>query len=304
MKLYNWKEFQDLNELVRLKREQGVSIGVALPVCNEEGTIGKTIEVIRSCGSLIDQVIALDSASHDKSKAICQGYKVPFFEDVETAAEIQIPLQRGKGWNLWASTYYLDTDIILWIDSDIQNIDQRFIAGLAGPFLRDSRTDFVKGYYTRPRGDARVTELMARPLISLLFPELKGFIQPLSGEYGGRRSVLERMTFYSGYSVEMVLLIQVALTLPEDSVAQIHLGERIHQLQEVPSLGKMSANILFTVVEIAQQLGRIGVLPASDRLLSQYESAEEDEFHAVDIPINDVMLPSMANIDKYREKRS
>lgn len=303
MKFYNWKEFKDLEELLRLKQEQKVTIGVALPVCNEDETIGKTIEIIRSCGTLVDQIIALDSASHDQSEAICRKYDVPFFKDADTAATVGVPLNRGKGWNLWSSLYHLNTDIVLWIDSDIQNIDRRFITGLAGPFLKNPKIDFIKGYYTRPKGDARVTELMARPLISLLFPELKVFIQPLSGEYGGRRSVLEHMTFYSGYSVEMALLIQATTTLPEDNIAQVHLGERIHQLQDVPSLGKMSANILFTVIEMAQQMGKVGALPISDRLLSQYVSPTEDEFELVDIPINDTALPPMVMTKKYAEKR-
>lgn len=304
MKFYNWQNFQNVEDLIRLKVEQGVTIGVALPVCNEEKTIGKTIEVVRSCGSLIDQVIALDSASHDESALICRQYGVPFFKDAETAEEMNVTLERGKGWNLWSSLYHLNTDIVLWLDSDIQNIDQRFILGLAGPLLRDPRIDFVKGCYTRPKGDARVTELMARPLISLLFPELKDFIQPLSGEYGGRRKILERMKFYSGYSVEMALLIQAVLTLPQDKITQVYLGERIHKLQDIPSLGKMSANILFTVTEMAHQLGRIGALPKSDRLLRQYDSVGGCEFKTVDIGIVDKILPPIATIPKYIEKMS
>ncbi len=304
MEFCNWRDFKSIDDLVRLKTEQGVTIGVALPVCNEEKTIGKTIEVVRSCGSLIDQVIGLDSASHDESALICRQYDVPFFEDAETAKEMNVALERGKGWNLWSSLYHLNTDIILWLDSDIQNIDQRFILGLAGPLLQDPRIDFVKGCYTRPKGDARVTELMARPLISLLFPELKDFVQPLSGEYGGRRRILEQMKFYSGYSVEMALLIQVVLTLPHDKISQVYLGERIHKLQDIPSLGKMSANILFTVIEIAHQLGRIGSLPKSDRLLRQYDSADGHEFKNVDIGIIDKILPPIATIPKYIEKMS
>lgn len=299
MKLFNWENFSNLEDLLKLKGEQGVTIGVALPVCNEGKTIGKTIDVIRSCGSLVDEIIALDSASHDESGDICKNYGIPFIDDQATAQKLGINLSRGKGWNLWSSLYYLNTDIVLWIDSDIQNIDTRFITGLAAPFLIDKEIQFVKGCYNRPRGDARVTELMARPLISLFFPELKDFIQPLAGEYGGRRKILEQMKFYSGYSVEMALLIQTVKMLLPGQIAQVYLGERIHKLQEVPSLGKMSASIFRTVLEMAQEQGRLGSIPATDGILRQYAMDGSTNFRPIDIDIADKCLPAMSTMDAY-----
>jgi glucosyl-3-phosphoglycerate synthase len=125
----------------------------------------------------------------------------------------------GKGEALWKSLHVLDGDIVAWIDTDISNIQPRFVYGLLGPLLREPRIQYVKGFYQRPirqgdilqaEGGGRVTELMARPLINLFFPELSGMIQPLSGEYAGRRSLLERMPFFTGYGVEIGLLIDIA----------------------------------------------------------------------------------------------
>lgn len=302
MRFFNYEHFNDLNFLLELKRGQGVRIGVALPVCNEEKTIGRTIEIIQSCGALVDETIALDSGSHDESSDICKRYGIPMIDDSETAQKFGIPLSRGKGWNLWSSLYHLDTDIILWIDSDIQNIDSRFITGLVGPLLVNKELQFIKGCYNRPKGDARVTELMARPLISLFFPELKDFIQPLSGEYGGRRATLERMEFYSGYSVEMALLIQTIKMLSADEIAQVYLGERIHKLQDVPALGKMSASILKTVLRMASEHDRIHILSSIDEPLYQYVMDGTSSFKSIDIHITDVCLPPMITINSYLEK--
>jgi glucosyl-3-phosphoglycerate synthase len=125
--------------------------------------------------------------------------------------------------------------------------------------IEDNKIKFVKGYYHRPKGDARVTEIMVRPFISMIFPELNGFIQPLSGEYGGRRSFLEKINFYSGYSVEMAVLLQAFFGLKNYEIVQSYLGKRIHELQSVISLGKMSSNILYTLFEIANDKRRINL---------------------------------------------
>lgn len=148
-------------------------------------------------------------------------------------------------------------DIVAWIDTDIVNIHPRFVYGVIGPLLLDPRVQLVKGFYRRPLrvGDrmqagsgGRVTELAARPLFNLFYPELSGIVQPLSGEYAGRRSAVEQVPFFSGYGVETGLLIDVLERFGLSAIAQVDLRERVHHNQPLEALGKMSFSIIQVVV--------------------------------------------------------
>jgi len=301
MRYFKYQEFT-LRKLVSEKKDKGLTIGLALPVCNEEGTLGKTIEVIRSCGELVDELIVIDSNSKDKSKAICKKMGVSFVDDTRASKDLGVELIRGKGWNLWASLYYLNTDIIIWIDSDIENISKQFITGLVGPMIIDTKIDFVKCYYERPKGDARVTEIMVRPFLNFFFPKTKNFVQPLSGEYGGRRSFLEQLFFSSGYGVEVSLLIQTSYRLRTTAYAQSYLGKRIHRLQDVPALGRMGASILYTLLHIADEMNLISIKSRINKTLQQYTSSDGRNFIAVKFNVADQMLPPMITLKAYDAK--
>lgn len=301
MKQYDYRSF-DFDQLLSLKRTMGTTVGVGLPVCNEEQTIGPTLDMLVSCQPLVDAIVVLDSGSNDGTERITQEKGIRFVPDARTAEALGISLARGKGWNLWSSLYHIDTDIVLWIDADIQNIDQRFVVGLLGPLLTEPALKVIKGYYKRPRGDARVTELMARPLISRFFPQLEEFVQPLSGEYGGRRGTLEQMSFYSGYSVEMAVLIQCISLMP-DQIAQVYLGERIHELQEIAPLGRMSASILSTVLTMAAERKLLKDLSGSGGGLRQYVSDDGERFLPISLDIGDTPLPAMATIPAYKSAK-
>jgi glucosyl-3-phosphoglycerate synthase len=147
----------------------------------------------------------------DRTRAIAESLKIPVYVHQEVLPERGA--RSGKGEALWKSLYLTTGDILIWIDTDIVNIHPRFIYGLLGPLIMHPEIQFVKGFYRRPikvnnrqqaGGGGRVTELTARPLLNLFFPELSGLIQPL-GEYGGRRTALEQMPFSSGYGVEIGL---------------------------------------------------------------------------------------------------
>ena len=142
---------------------------------------------------------------------------MPVFQHADILPELGSHI--GKGEALWKSLHVLDGDIV---DLDRHRHQQHPAAlratACSGPLLRESRIQYVKGFYQRPiregdkllsEGGGRVTELMARPLINLFFPELSGIIQPLAGEYAGRRALLESVPFYTGYSVEIGLLIDI-----------------------------------------------------------------------------------------------
>ncbi|GAH36720.1 unnamed protein product, partial [marine sediment metagenome] len=179
----------------------------------------------------------------------------------------------GKGEALWKSLYVVNGDIIAWIDTDIKNIDPRFVYGILGPLLDNPRIRFSKGFYRRPLrqgdktlagGGGRVTELTARPFINLFFPELSGLIQPLSGEYAGRRSALEKLPFFTGYGVETGMLIDLLDKYGLESIAQVDLLERIHHNQPLPSLSKMSFTIMQVVFSRLEARNKMRMLDHSN----------------------------------------
>lgn len=300
MKYFSYKQY-NLKDLIAHKEKIKLSVGLCLPIYNEAKTIAKTIGVIRKCGNLIDEIIAIDSGSSDGSVEICKKLNIEIITDKQSAKDLNISLQSGKGWNLWASLHYLNTDVIFWIDTDIQNIGERFITGIVGPMVMDRKINFVKGYYHRPKNDARVTEIMVRPFINLVFPELINFIQPLSGEYGGRKKFLEKINFYSGYSVEIATLLQAVFNLKDIEIAQVYLGKRIHALQGVISLGKMSSNILYTLLRMANDEKRIklNVSKLSDTL-TNFISKNGIDFTLQKQKIADKRLPPMIQTKTFK----
>lgn len=301
MKYFKFSDFT-LRGLAEIKEEKKMTVGIAIPVLNEEKTLKKTLQTILSLGDLVDECIVLDSGSTDRSGSICRKFGIPFYKDIKTAKVLGVALSKGKGWNLWSSLFYLKTDIIIWIDSDIENFNENFIIGIVGPLLVDDNLQFVKGYYERPKGDARVTEIMARPFLNALFPRAADIIQPLSGEYGGKRTFLEQIDFYSGYSVEVATLVQALYGLKQNQLAQSYLGLRIHELQSVTSLGRMSASILNTLMSIAEEFGYLDVHKKLSPILEQFDSIDGKNFSRIGYVVKDKKLPSILKNKSYARK--
>ncbi len=252
-------EFSDLKYLLTLKRQQNLTISLALPALNEEETVGRVIRTIKNVlmkrVPLLDEIVLIDSNSTDRTRQIAEKIGVPVY--IHQNILPQYGARKGKGEALWKSLYCTRGDIIIWVDTDIVNIHPRFIYGLIAPLLLRPEIDFVKGFYRRPLkvgskmqagSGGRVTELTARPLLNLFYPELSGIVQPLSGEYGGRRKVLEQLPFFSGYGVEIGLLIDMFEKFGLRSIAQVDLLERVHHNQPLEALGKMSFAIIQAVI--------------------------------------------------------
>ena len=251
---YHANEFADLGRLLAFKQEQGVTISLALPALNEGDNVGHVISVVKGALMdkipLLDEIVLIDSDSTDQTREIAAGLGVPVH--IHQKLLPQYGARTGKGEALWKSLHVTHGDIVLWIDTDIVNIHPRFVYGVLGPLLVDSRVQFVKGFYQRPLktgeviekgGGGRVTELTARPLLNLYYPELSGVIQPLSGEYGGRRKALEQLHFFSRYGVEIGLLIETFEKFGLSAIAQVDLLERVHHNQTLEALSKMSFQI-------------------------------------------------------------
>jgi len=139
------------------------------------------------------------------------------------------------------------------------------VVGLLGPLLTDADIDFVKGHYHRPEtdgvGGGRLTELLARPLLSQFFPDLAEVAQPLSGEYAGRRRLLERLPFMAGYGVDVALLIDAARAVGVDHIAQVDLGVRHHRNRTLDELGPMALAVSQAILD------RAGVRPPGPAIL-------------------------------------
>ena len=256
-------------DLVAAKGSRTVS--VVLPALDEEATVGAVVASIRPLvGTLVDELVVLDSGSTDRTArvAAAAGARVVGRGDVLSELE---PLP-GKGEVLWRSLAATTGDLLVFVDSDLVDPSPDFVPTLLGPLLLEPGVALVKGFYRRPlasedaagSGGGRVTELMARPLLSALRPELSGVIQPLSGEYAGTRALLEAVPFASGYGVEIGLLLDAHAIVGLDGIAQVNLGVRRHRNQPLPALGLMARQILGTA------LARCGLLPDGAGELTQF----------------------------------
>ena len=304
-------EFKTIKRLVEMKEKQGLTISLGLPALNEQKTIGKVIKTVRTAFMqrypLIDEIVVIDSNSTDRTVEIAQDLGVPVYRHPEILPHYGTFV--GKGEALWKSLYVLKGDVIAWIDTDIINIHPRFVYGILGPLITEPRLMYVKGFYQRPlrlngkieaHGGGRVTELMARPLFNLFYPELSGLVQPLAGEYAGRRKALERVPFFTGYGVETGLLIDLLNRFGLHAIGQVDLEERVHRNQPLFALSKMSYAILQVVMQRVGTFHRIELLNALNASMKLINYSEE-EFRLQVAEIRDRERPSMMSIAEYRE---
>lgn len=311
---YHADEFLDLERLLASKREQNLTISLALPALNEEETVGNVIRSVKAALMdeipLLDEIILVDSNSTDRTREIACQAGIPVYIHQEVLP--QYGPRAGKGEALWKSLYLTRGDLIIWIDTDIVNIHPRFVYGLLGPLLTRPDIQFVKGFYRRPlkvgetiqaAGGGRVTELTARPLLNLFYPELSGVVQPLSGEYGGRRSALEQLPFSSGYGVEIGLLIDIFEKFGLSAVAQVDLQERIHHNQPLESLSKMSFAIIQTVVRRLERRYGIGILEDVNKTMKLIRYERGRLFLNVE-EIAEQERPAILELPEYMQART
>lgn len=261
---YHYRDFP-LGELVEAKGDQVVS--VCIPAHDEADTVGAVVSKLRlhlmERVPLIDELLVIDDHSSDGTAEVAAdaGARVVPAADVLP----QVAGGNGKGEALWRSVYSAKGDIVAWCDADITDFGSRFVVGLLGPLLLRPDVAFVKGYYERPMatGDTggRTTELMARPLLATLFPHLASIRQPLSGEYAGRRSLLEQLPFVRGYGVDLAMLIDVAEVAGTQAIAQVDLGTRVHRNRQLDQLGPQA------LVVLQAALNRAGVPSADPAIL-------------------------------------
>lgn len=235
----------------------GRRISVVLPALNEEATIASVLDSITPLvgKTLIDELIVIDCASQDntRERARSAGARVIDYRD----ALPDCPPLPGKGEALWRSLAVTTGDIVVFIDSDLIDPDPMFVPRLVGPLLTQTGIALVKGFYRRPlshaetqnaTGGGRVNELVARPLLTALRPELGYIIQPLGGEYAATRALLETVPFAPGYGVEIGMLIDTYDRHGLQSIAQVNLGVRVHRNRPLQDLAPMSRQIIATLL--------------------------------------------------------
>lgn len=294
-----------LDQLLAAKGGTGTTVSVVLPALNEEATVGDIVATIRrelmtGAVPLVDELVVLDSGSTDRTGevAAAAGARVVHRDEVLP----RLPALPGKGEVLWRSLLATTGDVVCFIDADLKDFSAGFVSGIVGPLLTDPDVHFVKGMYDRPLGEAagqggRVTELVARPLLNLHWPQLAGFVQPLGGEYAARRSLLERLPFPVGYGVELGLLVDALHTVGLDALAQVDVGVRVHRHQDGRALGRMAAAI-YRTAQLRLARGHL-VRPA----LTQFERTAEG-FVPRTYAVDTEERPPMAGIPEYAQRRA
>jgi glucosyl-3-phosphoglycerate synthase len=245
-----------VEDLVAAKADRFVT--VCLPARDEEATVGPIVATIHRAlvdrTPLVDEVLVVDDGSTDRTAALAadEGATVVAAADVLPCSG---PGQ-GKGEALWKALGAAKGDLLAFCDADVRHFDAAFVTGLLGPLLTFPDVGFVKGFYERPFAGVvgeggRVTELVARPLLALLFPHLADVVQPLAGEFAGRREVLERVPFVQGYGVDLGLLVDVAALVGVEALVQVDLGTRTHRNRPLAELAPQAAAVLRTGLDRA-----------------------------------------------------
>ncbi|MFI2642706.1 glucosyl-3-phosphoglycerate synthase [Streptomyces sp. NPDC018610] len=301
-----------LRTVLAAKRASGSTVSVVLPALNEEATVGDIVAVVREelmeRAPLVDELVVVDSGSTDRTSevAAAAGARVVHRDEILP----RLPAVPGKGEVLWRSLLVTGGDVVCFVDADLREFSADFVTGIVGPLLTDPDVQLVKAMYDRPltlsdvpaAGAAaagqggRVTELMARPLLNMHWPQLAGFVQPLGGEYAARRSLLEQLPFPVGYGVELGMLVDALHLVGLDALAQVDVGVRRHRHQDGQALGRMAAAIYRTA---QLRLARGHLIRPS---LTQFERGP-DGFEPRTYSVDTEERPPMTEIAEYAARR-
>ena len=252
---FSSKSFSNIRRLVRLKEKRNWKISLVIPTLDEEETIGKIIKIIRQNlmekYRLIDEIAVIDSGSKDRTKSVAEAAGAKFF--YAKGIMKKYGEYKGKGENLWKALHVTKGDVVAFVDGDIKNFHPRFVYGIIGPLLTNKKIWFTKAFfqrsinvedYTAKFEGGRVTEILIRPLFNTFFPELCGFVQPLSGMFAAKRRILEKIPFFTGYGIETSMLIDIHQRYGLKRMAQVDLEEMLHRNRDLHSLSKMAFGIL------------------------------------------------------------
>lgn len=288
------------------------TVDVILPALNEEATVGAIVAEVRSLTAgpapLVDQVVVVDTHSRDATAEQARGAGAIVVTGSEGPPGFA--LERGKGEAMWRGLAATSGDFVVFVDADLRSFTPAYVVGLLGPLLTDPGVHLVKAVYDRPlvagdlriaAGGGRVTEILARPLLNALWPQLAGVAQPLSGEYAARRSLLEVLPMPCGYGVEIALLVDTLRLVGLDGIAQVDLGEREHRHQDATQLARMSAEILDAALRRADPQGVVYRSPESPDL--PVFSHEGGRFGVQEHGVQTLERPPLISVPGYARDR-
>jgi len=252
----------------RIASERERRVSVCLPARDCASTVGEIVTALSRLRELgaIDEIVVVDAASRDGTAQIAERAGARVLQEGELAGEFGPVL--GKGDAMWRALPVLSGELIVFLDADSEGFSEHFAAGLLGPLVCEQGVSFVKAYYRRPfeqdgvslpEGGGRVNHLMARPALSLLYPELSAVRQPLAGEVAATRELLEAVPFATGYGVEIAMLIDVWRAAGLDAIAQVDLDVHHNRHQPLSALSEMAHTVLATMLARLQN----GTLPAT-----------------------------------------
>ena len=255
----HWRDWPP-ERLLAAKRTAGTRISVVIPARNEERTVGRVVAAVRQAllvdTPLVDEIVVVDSDSTDGTARAAERAGGTVYRACDIAPALGS--HPGKGEALWKSLLVTHGDLLVFVDADLTRWGPHFVTGLLGPLLAGQpnpgqQVQLVKGFYERVRTErdgstssegGRVTELVARPLLSLWWPELAGVVQPLAGEWAARRGLMESLTIPVGYGVELSTLLDTFSRYGLGALAQVDLGSRAHRHQADHDLALMAAELM------------------------------------------------------------
>lgn len=213
-------------------------VTVIIPALNEEETIYSVIQLVKG-SSLVSEIIVVDDKSLDRTLEIARS------ENVKVITSTCL----GKGASMREGMLLSSNETLVFLDADIVNYPADIVERLTLPIL-NGEADFVKSTFNRQAG--RVTELVAKPLLSILFPELSRFSQPLSGMIAGKKSVLSDVDFENDYGVDIGIMIDVFLS--NVRIAEVNIGTLENRMQDLSQLGKMSREVSKSILKRVKDL--------------------------------------------------
>jgi len=229
-----------------LAAKAGRTVSVCIPAHDEEATVGVVVDAVAAAhlsrlggSGLVDEVLVVDDGSADRTSGVAAA---------AGARVHRLASRAGKGGAMHAGVEAASGDVLVFLDADVENTAGTWVSALLGPLLTGDVV-LVKGFYERPLGGSptgggRVTELLARPLLDVIFPELADVRQPLAGETATHRWVVDKVGLAPGYGVEIALLLDVAARFGVRAIAQVDLGTRLHRNRPLTELRPIAAEVL------------------------------------------------------------